>query len=83
MQLQNKTHYYTPEEYLALEEQGEYKSEYHNGEIIPMRGTTNHNEISLNLVFNLKLSLKKNLTKYIWQMFVCGYLNTAYIPIPM
>ena len=60
MQLQTKTHYYTPEEYLALEEQAEYKSEYRNGEIIPMTGgTTNHNEISGNLYANLKFALKK------------------------
>ena len=58
MQLQ--TNYYTPEEYLALEEQAEYKSEYHDGEIIPMTGgTTNHNEISGNLYANLKFSLRK------------------------
>jgi Uma2 family endonuclease len=60
MQLQTKSHYYTPEEYLALEEQAEYKSEYQNGEIIPMTGgTTNHNEISGNLATNLKFALKK------------------------
>ncbi len=58
MQLQPRT--YTPEEYLKLEEQAEYKSEYLDGEIIPMTGgTTNHNEISLNLVTNLRFSLKK------------------------
>ncbi len=58
MQLQAST--YTPEEYIQLEEQAEYKSEYRDGEIIPMTGgTTNHNEISLNLVTNLKFSLKK------------------------
>ncbi|HEY9767390.1 MAG TPA: Uma2 family endonuclease [Coleofasciculaceae cyanobacterium] len=55
MQLQTRT--YTPEEYLQLEEQAEYKSEYRDGEIIPMTGgTTNHNEISLNLVTSLKFS---------------------------
>jgi Uma2 family endonuclease len=60
MQIQTASHYYTPEEYLALEEKAEYKSEYHNGEIIPMTGgTTNHNEISLNLATNLKFYLKK------------------------
>lgn len=60
MQLKTPPHYYTPEEYLALEEQAEYKSEYHNGEIIPMTGgTTNHNEISGNLYSNLKFALKK------------------------
>ena len=58
MQLQGRT--FTPEEYLQLEEQAEYKSEYRDGEIIPMTGgTTNHNEISLNLATNLKFSLKK------------------------
>lgn len=37
---------YTPEEYLALEEKAEFKSEYHDGEIIPMTGgSLNHNRI--------------------------------------
>lgn len=41
---------YTPEEYLALEEKAEFKSEYHNGEIIPVTGgSLNHNEIITNL----------------------------------
>lgn len=58
MQLQTRT--YTTEEYLHLEEQAEYKSEYLDGEIIPMTGgTTNHNEISLNIVTNLRFSLRK------------------------
>ena len=60
MQLQTKSNYYTPEEYLALEEQAEYKSEYHDGEIVSMTGgTTNHNEIAGNLYANLKFGLKK------------------------
>ncbi|MEL7037924.1 MAG: Uma2 family endonuclease [Cyanobacteria bacterium J06592_8] len=60
MQLQTQVHKYTPEEYLQLEEQAEYKSEYRNGEIISMtRGTTNHNEICLNLAANLKLGLRQ------------------------
>lgn len=58
MQLQDRT--YTPEEYLQLEEQAESKSEYRDGKIIPMTGgTTNHNEISLNLATYLRFSLKK------------------------
>lgn len=58
MQLQTRN--YTPEEYLKLEAEAEYKSEYCNGEIIPMTGgTTNHNEISGNLYSNLKFNLKK------------------------
>ena len=41
--------YYTPEEYLALEETAIDKSEYHDGEIIPMTGgTTNHNKLAGN-----------------------------------
>jgi Uma2 family endonuclease len=37
---------YTPAEYLALEEQAEFRSEYCDGEIIPMTGGSfNHNRI--------------------------------------
>jgi Uma2 family endonuclease len=37
---------YTPEEYLALEEKAEFRSEYQDGEIIPMTGgSLNHNRI--------------------------------------
>ena len=51
--------YFTEEEYLALEEAAEYKSEYRDGEIIPMTGgTTNHNHISLNMSIALRLALK-------------------------
>ncbi|MBW4423326.1 MAG: Uma2 family endonuclease [Nostoc desertorum CM1-VF14] len=42
--------YYTPEEYLELEEAADYKSEYIDGQVIPIAGgTINHNRISLNL----------------------------------
>ncbi len=51
--------HYTPEEYLALEESAIDKSEYHDGEIIPMTGgTTNHNSIIINLIANLKFGLR-------------------------
>jgi Uma2 family endonuclease len=51
--------YYTPEEYLALEETAEYKSEYHDGEIVPMAGgTTNHNRIARNMLIALSLQLR-------------------------
>jgi Uma2 family endonuclease len=41
---------YTPAEYFALEDQAELKSEYHDGEIIPMAGGSfNHNEIITNI----------------------------------
>lgn len=49
MSVKIEQRYYTPEEYLALEEKAEYKSEYRNGEIVAMTGaTTDHNKISLN-----------------------------------
>ncbi|WP_414545483.1 Uma2 family endonuclease [Nostoc sp. CCY0012] len=52
--------YYTPEEYLALEEAAEYKSEYIDGQIIPMAdGTINHNQIALNLSTELNFAFKK------------------------
>jgi Uma2 family endonuclease len=57
MQLLQKI--YTPAEYLELEEKAEFRSEYRDGEIVPMAGgTTNHNEISLNVATNLRFSLK-------------------------
>ncbi|MEG4270963.1 MULTISPECIES: Uma2 family endonuclease [unclassified Microcoleus] len=41
--------YYSPEEYLMLEEGAEFRSEYQDGRIIPMTGgTPNHNQIALN-----------------------------------
>ena len=50
--------YYTPEEYLALEESAIDKSEYHDGEIIPMTGgTTNHNKIALNFCRKFPLTV--------------------------
>ncbi|MBW4643076.1 MAG: Uma2 family endonuclease [Goleter apudmare HA4340-LM2] len=59
MQLQTQKRYYTPEEYLELEEKAEFKSEYRDGEIVPMTGgTTNHNKISLNLAASLKVALR-------------------------
>ncbi|WP_138502982.1 Uma2 family endonuclease [Nostoc sp. PA-18-2419] len=52
--------YYTPEEYLELEEAADYKSEYIDGQIIPMvRGTINHNQIALNLSTELNFAFKK------------------------
>ncbi len=52
--------YHTPEEYLALEEAAEYRSEYIDGEIIPMAGrTVNHNRITLNLSAALNFAFKQ------------------------
>ncbi len=59
--------YYSVEEYFELEETAEYKSEYHDGEIIAMTGgTTNHNKIALNFCTNFKFLTKgKNYEIYI------------------
>ncbi|MBW4683683.1 MAG: Uma2 family endonuclease [Komarekiella atlantica HA4396-MV6] len=52
--------YYTSEEYLELEEAADYKSEYIDGQIIPMAGgTANHNRISLNLGSALNFAFKQ------------------------
>jgi Uma2 family endonuclease len=59
MQVQTQKRYYTPEEYLELEEAAEFKNEYQDGDIVPMTGgTTNHNKIALNFAANLKFGLK-------------------------
>ncbi|MDZ7961808.1 MAG: Uma2 family endonuclease [Aulosira sp. DedQUE10] len=52
--------YYTPEEYLELEEAAEYKSEYIDGHIIPMAGgKINHNRISGNFYAVLNFAFKQ------------------------
>jgi Uma2 family endonuclease len=50
---------YSPEEYLALEEVAESKSEYIDGEIVPMTGgTPNHNDIAGNFYAHSKFALR-------------------------
>jgi Uma2 family endonuclease len=52
--------YYTPEEYLALERQAEYKSEYFNGEIFAMTGASRrHNLVAANILASLHGQLRK------------------------
>lgn len=59
MQLEIQKKSYTAEQYLELEEKAELRSEYRDGEIVPMTGgTTNHNKISLNLAASLKIALR-------------------------
>ncbi|MDT4956069.1 MAG: hypothetical protein QOJ02_4207 [Acidobacteriota bacterium] len=59
MSSQIKVHY-TPEEYLALERQAEYKSEYFNGEIFAMTGASRkHNLVAGNVFASLHGQLKK------------------------
>jgi Uma2 family endonuclease len=69
MQVTEKV-YYSPEEYLALEEKADFKSEYIDGEIIPMAGgTANHNQITLNFGTELNFAFKKqNIQVYISDM---------------
>ena len=51
--------HYTPEEYLALEEAAEYKSEYYQGEIYAMSGASDkHNRISINISTELNLKFR-------------------------
>jgi Uma2 family endonuclease len=48
-----------PEEYLALEEVAESKSEYIDGNIVPMTGgTPNHNDMAGNFYTHLKFALR-------------------------
>jgi Uma2 family endonuclease len=57
---QTEKRYYTPEEYLALEEAAIDKSEYHDGEIVPMTGgTTNHNKLAVNFCRKFPLTIKE------------------------
>ncbi|MBE9040908.1 Uma2 family endonuclease [Oscillatoriales cyanobacterium LEGE 11467] len=55
-----KARSYSPEEYLELEVAAEFKSEYIDGQILPMAGgTTNHNRIALNFSTELSFAFKK------------------------
>lgn len=50
----------TPEEYLAREAQAEYKSEFHDGQILAMSGgSVNHNQIAGNVYTNLRQLLSQ------------------------
>ncbi|MBN3894542.1 MAG: Uma2 family endonuclease [Nostoc sp.] len=52
--------YYTPEEYLELEEAADYKSEYIDGQIISMAGgTANHNRIAGNFYAVLNFAFRQ------------------------
>lgn len=51
---------YTPEEYLEMEAKADYKSEYRDGEIVPMAGgTTNHNKLAGTFYAHLLFALKR------------------------
>ena len=60
MQAQAKS-YIEPDDYLAIDSQAEYKSEYFRGEIFAMSGASlRHAEIVTNLVSNLHGQLRKS-----------------------
>ena len=55
-----KSRTYTEEEYLALEVESDIRSEYRDGEIVPMTGgTPEHNEIGLSLSMLLRAALSR------------------------
>lgn len=57
---QTEKKYYTPEEYLTLEEKATEKHEYRDGEIVIMPGgTTNHNQIAGNFYKRFPLNIQK------------------------
>ncbi len=59
MSVVTKKKKYTPEEYLALEEKAEFRSEYINGSIFKMAGGTEaHNDITLNIAAQFKEKLR-------------------------
>ncbi|MBW4623323.1 MAG: Uma2 family endonuclease [Cyanosarcina radialis HA8281-LM2] len=60
MQTSERQRYYSPEEYLELEEAADYKSEYIDGKMVSMTGgTTNHNQIALNFGTELNFAFKQ------------------------
>ncbi len=60
MLVQPQSQTYTLDEYRALEETSEFRSEYHDGRIIPMSGgTIDHNRIVRNLVRILDTAIRQ------------------------
>jgi Uma2 family endonuclease len=60
MVVQTPPRQYSIEEYLAHEETAEYRSEYRDGEIVPMTGgSINHNQIIVNLIIALSIALRE------------------------
>ncbi|HEX2915835.1 MAG TPA: Uma2 family endonuclease [Chloroflexia bacterium] len=57
--LQPAKNYYTPQEYLRLEQRADYKSEYLDGEIYALAGgSPAHNQIAVNLTIDLGLAFR-------------------------
>lgn len=72
--------YYTPEEYLTLEESAEYRSEYYQGEIFAMSGgSANHNRIAGNVYMSLRERLEgKSCEAFITDMRLLVKKNGLY-----
>lgn len=77
-----KKKYYTQEEYLALEEIAEYKSEYLRGEIFAMAGGSfNHSRIAADMISALNMALAKGDCEAVGsdtQVYVEAYSFYAY-----
>ena len=75
-----KISYYTPQEYLRLEREADYKSEYFKGEIFAMAGASeNHNMISRRVSGSLHNHLQgKKCTHYSANMKLHIPANTLY-----
>ena len=91
MQAPTKT-YYSPEEYLELETAAEYRSEYRDGQIIPMAGgKPNHNQLAINLTSAINYNLKKkpyrvfmsDLRLWIPNCRLYTYLDVMVVPTPL
>lgn len=68
MQLQERQHY-SSEDYLTLEETSEFRSEYLDGQIIPMAGgSPEHNQIALNIASYFDMTLNEDIRVYINDM---------------
>ena len=85
MVTQTQPRYCSPEVYLELEETAEYKSEYREGEIIPMRGgSTVHNDIAGNIYAHLKFALRRKPYKvFIGNVHLWSILGPERTPCPM
>lgn len=66
MEESKSNHRYTVEEYLALEEVAEYRSEYYEGEIFPMLGESgNHSRIAMDCANEItSVRLKSDISKF-------------------
>lgn len=77
-----KTKRYTPDEYLALEEKAEYRSEYIDGLIYQMAGAKeNHIDITLNVTGDLRGKLRGKCKVFAIDMKVwVDKVNTFFYP---